>query len=178
MLAEISRIWPTVRYKGWMMATTGSGPPPFGILFREHAPGVLRFLRGMLGPDDAEECLQETFLAALRAYDRFDGAHPRAWLLGIARNKAIDATRAAGRRLPPAGDRIEPTAADLNGHDERLWARVAALPPKQRAAIVLRFVGDLSHREAALAIGCSEPAARRSLHEALKKLRGPREETR
>jgi RNA polymerase sigma factor (sigma-70 family) len=55
--------------------------------------------------------------------------------------------------------------------DPELWARVRALPPKQRAVVVLRFVADLSHAEAAEVIGCSEAAARRSLHEALSKLR-------
>ena len=48
----------------------------------------------MLGHHEAEECLQETFIAALRAYDRFDGEDPRAWVLTIARRKAIDSRRA------------------------------------------------------------------------------------
>ena len=45
------------------------------------------------------------------------------------------------------------------------------LPERQRSAVVLRFVGDLPHRDIAAAIGCSEEAARRSLHEGLSKLR-------
>ena len=52
-----------------------------------------------------------------------------------------------------------------------VWERVRELPPKQRAALLLRFAGDLSHREVAAALGCSEEAARRSAHEGLKKLR-------
>ncbi len=55
--------------------------------------------------------------------------------------------------------------------DSTLWHRVHALPAKQRAAVLLRFAGDLSHREVAQALGCSEDAARRSAHEGLKKLR-------
>jgi RNA polymerase sigma factor (sigma-70 family) len=48
---------------------------------------------------------------------------------------------------------------------------VRDLPPKQRAAVLLRYAGDLSHREVAVALGCSEEAARRSAHEGLKRLR-------
>jgi RNA polymerase sigma factor (sigma-70 family) len=52
-----------------------------------------------------------------------------------------------------------------------VWTRVRDLPPKQRAALLLRFVGDLSHREIAAVLECSEDAARRSAHEGLKRLR-------
>jgi RNA polymerase sigma factor (sigma-70 family) len=52
-----------------------------------------------------------------------------------------------------------------------VWARVAELPDKQRAAVLLRYAGDLSHAQVAAALGCSEEAARRSAHEGLKKLR-------
>jgi RNA polymerase sigma factor (sigma-70 family) len=55
--------------------------------------------------------------------------------------------------------------------DPELWDAVHGLPARQRSAVVLRFVGDLRHREIAEAIGCSEEAARRSLHEGLKTLR-------
>ena len=55
--------------------------------------------------------------------------------------------------------------------DEELWASVRSLPPKQRAAVVLRFVNDFSHREVATVLDCSEEAARRSLHEGLARLR-------
>ena len=62
--------------------------------------------------------------------------------------------------------------SDLNGAgDPELWQAVGSLPTKQRAALLLRFAGDLSHREVAAALGCSEEAARRSAHEGLKRLR-------
>jgi RNA polymerase sigma factor (sigma-70 family) len=57
------------------------------------------------------------------------------------------------------------------GPDAEIWAAVAALPQRQRAAVALRYVGDLTHREIAAAIGCSEEASRRSLHEGLATLR-------
>ena len=55
--------------------------------------------------------------------------------------------------------------------DEAVWAAVRGLPDRQRSAVVLRYVVDLPHREIAATIGCSEDAARRSLHEGLTKLR-------
>jgi RNA polymerase sigma factor (sigma-70 family) len=55
--------------------------------------------------------------------------------------------------------------------DEELWTSVRELPAKQRAAVVLRFVNDLPHRDIARVLDCSEAAARRSLHEGLAKLR-------
>jgi RNA polymerase sigma factor (sigma-70 family) len=55
--------------------------------------------------------------------------------------------------------------------DEALWEAVHELPARQRSAILLRYVADLPHRDIASTIGCSEEAARRSLHEGLTKLR-------
>ena len=52
-----------------------------------------------------------------------------------------------------------------------IWAAVGALPPKQRAAVTLRYACDLPHAEIAAALGCSPEAARRSLHEGIKRLR-------
>jgi len=150
--------------------------PPFQRVLDEHRDEVHRFLLAAAGPNDADDCFQETFIAALRAYPRLrPGSNVHGWLLTIAHRKAIDAHRARGRRAVPVAevDRggADDPALDGSGGDPELWARVRALPPKQRAAVVLRFVADLSHAEAAEIIGCSEDAARRSLHEGLSKLR-------
>jgi len=148
--------------------------PPFQSLVDEHANAVAAFLRGMLHPFDAEDALQETYLAALRAYPRFDGANPRAWLLTIARRKAIDATRAAARRPQALAEPDEVAAAPSTDHADiggEVWSAVSELPPKQREAVVLRFGADLAYREIGLAMDCSEAAARRSVHEGITKLR-------
>ena len=68
----------------------------------------------------------------------------------------------------PAGVRIRTAPGES---DADLWAAVRALPGKQRAAVVLRFVNDLAHADIARVLDCSEAAARRSLHEGLSKLR-------
>lgn len=146
--------------------------PPFQRVIDEHRIAVHRFLLAAAGPQDADDCFQETFVAALRAYPRLrPGSNLRAWLLTIAQRKAADAHRARGRRAVPVAEPDRGAADDPPPVDAELWARVRALPAKQRAAVVLRFVAGLSHAEAAAVIGCSEAAARRSLHEGLTKLR-------
>ena len=148
--------------------------PPFQAALDSHRDSVARFLVATVGAQDADDCLQETLLSALRAYPRLrPGSNVRAWLLAIARNKALDSHRARSRRPVPVGhaepDGVHDSTGD--GEDDELWAAVRALPPKQRAAVVLRYVNDLQHREIATVLGCSEAAARRSLHEGLNKLR-------
>jgi RNA polymerase sigma factor (sigma-70 family) len=145
--------------------------PPFQALIDEHAEDVMAVLRGAVGRDGAEDCFQETFLSALRAYPKLtDAGNLRGWLITIAHRKAVDHHRANGRRPVPIA---EPTEIAVEGPEpgEEVWALVGALPPKQRAAVTLRYAGDLPHAEIAAALGCSPEAARRSLHEGIKRLR-------
>jgi RNA polymerase sigma factor (sigma-70 family) len=145
--------------------------PPFQTLLDDHADEVLGMLRGAVGRGDAEDCFQDTFLAALRAYPGLkDARNLRGWLLTIAHRKAIDHHRARGRRPVPVAEVAEEAVSDPEP-DDGLWEAVATLPPKQRAAVTLRYGADLPHAEIAAALGCSPEAARRSLHEGLKKLR-------
>lgn len=145
--------------------------PPFQSLLDEHAADVMAVLRGAVGRSDADDCFQETFLAALRAYPKLgDASNLRGWLLTIAHRKAIDHHRANGRRPLPMAEPTEIAVLDPEP-DAGLWAAVGALPPKQRAAVALRYACDLPHAEIAAALGCSPEAARRSLHEGMKRLR-------
>jgi DNA-directed RNA polymerase specialized sigma24 family protein len=145
--------------------------PPFQTLIDEHAAEVMAVLRGAVGREGAEDCFQETFLAALRGYPKLsDARNLRGWLLTIAHRKAVDHHRARGRRPLPVGEVAETGVEDpLPG--DGIWPLVGALPPKQRAAVTLRYAGDLPHAEIAAALGCSPEAARRSLHEGIKRLR-------
>jgi RNA polymerase sigma factor (sigma-70 family) len=149
--------------------------PPFQRFLDAHRDDVWRFLVAAVGRDAADDCFQETFMAAMRAYPRTRVENPRAWVLTIAHRKALDHHRARARRPVPVGavpDVPAPPAADVAAVPrDGVWARVWELPPKQRAALLLRFAGDLSHREVAAALRCSEEAARRSAHEGLKRLR-------
>jgi RNA polymerase sigma factor (sigma-70 family) len=147
--------------------------PPFQSLLDEHAAEVMAVLRGAVGRTDAEDCFQETFLAALRAYPRLDdNRNLRGWLLTIAHRKAIDHHRANGRRPLPVAEPEGPAGVTAEPElDDGIWTLVGALPPKQRAAVALRYACDLPHAEIAAALGCSPEAARRSLHEGMKRLR-------
>ena len=147
--------------------------PPFQLAVDQHRDQLARFLAATVGPVEADDCLQETLIAALRAYPRLrPGSNVRAWLFTIARNKALDEHRARARRPVPVAAVAERASAPAPDHDDGLWAAVRELPAKQRAAVVLRFVNDFSHRDVAAVLDCSEEAARRSLHEGLAKLRG------
>jgi len=146
--------------------------PPFQRFLDAHREDVWRFLVAAVGRDAADDCFQETFMAAMRAYPKTRIENPRAWVLTIAHRKALDHHRARGRRAVPVGAVPDvPAAPDPEPTDDGVWERVADLPPKQRAALLLRFAADLSHREVAAAMGTSEEAARRSAHEGLKRLR-------
>jgi RNA polymerase sigma factor (sigma-70 family) len=158
-----------------------SGPAPFQRFLDAQHDVVWRYLVSMVGAGDAEDCFQETFVSALRAYPRLRAdSDARAWVLTIAHRKALDAHRARSRRAIPVND--PGAVADRRasapgpheqalGADPALWDAVGELPPRQRSAVVLRYVADLPHRDIAAAIGCSPEAARRSLHEGLSKLR-------
>jgi RNA polymerase sigma factor (sigma-70 family) len=145
--------------------------PPFQTLLDEYATDVMGMLRGAVGRDGAEDCFQETFLAALRAYPKLgDASNLRGWLLTIAHRKAIDHHRANGRRPPSVAEPDEIGISDPAAGDG-IWPLVDGLPPKQRAAVALRYACDMPHAEIAAALGCSSEAARRSLHEGIKRLR-------
>ena len=155
--------------------------PPFQELLDEHGSDVLGFLVASVGPEEAEDCFQETFIAALRAYPRLEHAsNLRSWLLTIAHRKAIDHHRARGRHALPSGT-PEEVGAGIAGENNvasrvergggELWRMVSALPPKQRSAVVLRFATDMSHRQIGETLDVSEDAARRNVHEGLKSLR-------
>jgi len=149
--------------------------PPFQSFLDRNRTVVYRFLRVAVGPDDADDCFQETFMAALRAYPRLrDGERLERWVLRIASRKAIDHHRARGRRPLPTAEVPEgagsdgPSPADP---DAPLWAAVRGLPPKQRVAVVHRHVLDRPYAEIAELMGTSEAAARANVSQGIRRLR-------
>lgn len=149
--------------------------PPFERIVDEHGPGLLRFCVSRAG-GGGEDVFQETMIAALRAYP--DLREPEAagpWLFAIASRKVIDAHRSAARAPRPIGDAEEVAGAGGSvpppTYDREVWVAVAALPPKQREAVGLRFIADLSHAEIGEAMGTSAEAARRNVFEGLRRLR-------
>ncbi len=150
--------------------------PPFQRLLEEHRVDVYRFLLASVGPQDADDCFQETFLSALRAYPSLrDASNLRGWLLTIATRKALDHWRSAKRRPVPVDELPEVAAPVPEAADPELWRAVAELPPLQRAAVIHRYVLDLPYAEIGAAIGTSEEAARANAYEGRRKLRTRKE---
>jgi RNA polymerase sigma factor (sigma-70 family) len=153
--------------------------PPFQALLDSYSHDVHRFLVANVGPVDADDCYQETWIAALRGYPALQHAtNLRGWLLTIAARKAIDLHRGRGRAAVAVADPPEAATPCGTGDGfgavevaDDLWNAVTALPAKQRAAVVLRYVLDAEYATVAATMGTSEAAARRNVHEGLKRLR-------
>ena len=161
------------------MNVTRNHLPPFEQVIELHGPSVLRFCFAQTSADRAEDVFQETMLAALRAYGKLrDPAAIRSWLFSIAARKAVDSHRGRARAPEPVAD-PEPPPVDDDGpvlpHDG-IWQLVRSLPGKQRTAVTLRYLADLSHREIAEVMQTSEDAARRNVFEGLRRLREHSEE--
>jgi RNA polymerase sigma factor (sigma-70 family) len=146
--------------------------PPFQALLDSYSRDVHRFLVANVGSTDADDCYQETWIAALRAYPGLQHAgNLRGWLLTIAARKAVDAHRSRGRAPVPMAELPEASVVAARDGAEDLWAAVGGLPNKQRAAVALRFLLDADYPAVAATMGISEAAARRNVHEGLKRLR-------
>jgi RNA polymerase sigma-70 factor (ECF subfamily) len=150
-----------------------------GELVERHRAEILRYLIRLLGdPDDAQDACQDVFLRAHRAFGRLrDGSNPRAWLYRIATNHAATAARRRARRSARTAeadlDRL-PAPADAPERRAELRAvahAVGALPPRQRAALLLRRFQGLGYDEIAATLGGNESAARANVYQAVRKLR-------
>jgi RNA polymerase sigma factor (sigma-70 family) len=161
-------MYSSISRRGGRERSSGVRLPPFQKLIDLHGREVHRYLTACVGPIDADDCWQETMLAALRAYPSLrDDRNLRGWLLRIAARKVIDHHRATRRRplpvetVPERG--MEPPAAP----DPALWRAVRRLPEKQRAAVALRFAADLDYAAIGAVVDCSEAAARQNVRAGL-----------
>jgi RNA polymerase sigma factor (sigma-70 family) len=148
--------------------------PPFQHLVDEHWRVVAR-LAHALAPGNGDDVAQQAWTQALAAYPRLTHARNlRSWLLTITHRCAMDHHRAGRRTTPhddPASLAEAPVVIAPDAPDGTLWALVAALPERQREAVVLRFVGDLDHRAVAAALGTTPGMSRRLVSDAVATLR-------
>jgi RNA polymerase sigma factor (sigma-70 family) len=149
-----------------------------GELFAEHGRMVLGLARLLLrDPVEAEDAAQQVFLSAHQAVLRGSLPRDRApWLAAITRNECRARVRArmreplALRELP--SDLPDPLAAAIRSADlQGVWAALAALPRRQRRALVLREVGGLSYHELGRALGVSHSAVESLLFRARRQVR-------
>src|SRR5215212_3406162 len=109
---SMSRLALPRAFCSWM-SVMDQALPPFQVFLEDHLDPVRAFLRGMVGPHDADDCLQDTFISALRAYPRAHAGNLRAWVFTIARRKAIDHQRARSRGAVPVAD-VQPLVDRVN----------------------------------------------------------------
>jgi len=150
----------------------------FDRLYRDSYPKIYRTLVAVLGdPAAAEDCAQDAFVLAFRAWSRWRPDAPaEAWLHRIAINTAVSYQRKANlrsigvilRRLGRPGAGPDPAEVAL---DRDLSAALRALPPKLRAALVLRHYHGYNNREIAAAIGVSERTVNKRLRVAGERMR-------
>ena len=156
--------------------------PPFQLLVDAHWRDVARLAHALAGPVDGDDVAQQAWTQALAAYPSLrSSANLRGWLLTITSRCAMDAHRGRARRAVPAEDVADLAAAsrrprvtagpDADRPDELLWTRVAALPERQRTAVVLKYVADLDHPGIARVLGTCPTMSRRLVSDALSTLR-------
>ena len=160
--------------------TTVMDDAKFEEVVGEHSNFVYNVAYRMMGnPDDAEEVVQDTFLSAYRARDRFRGdAQVTTWLYRIAVNASLMRLRKTSRRQEIATDPAEvskridstdwadaPDKAALNNElKQNLEQSIGTLPEDLRSAVVLRDVQGLTNDEAADVLGVSVSALKARLH--------------
>lgn len=156
--------------------------PCFEVLIDNHHDEIFRYLWRLLNSgncaDQAEDLTQEVFMRAYGAYDRLrPDSNVRAWLYKIATNCAYTSLKHARHDPLPLIDeapdgRLQPH--QQVSHNETLaeiQGAIEILPPKQRAALIMRYLQELDYAEIADALNCSEDSARANVYQALRRLR-------
>jgi RNA polymerase sigma-70 factor (ECF subfamily) len=157
----------------------------FETLIDQYHDEIYRYLwrllpgAGQAGAVGADDLTQEVFLRAYRSFGRLRAdSNYRAWLYKIATNCAYTALKRAGRETDLEDfDRL----ASHDGHPEkqvverdtldRLYHLITRLPSKQQAAVVMRYLQELSYAEIAQALDCSEDSARANVYQGIRRLR-------
>ncbi|MFF3310999.1 RNA polymerase sigma factor [Streptomyces sp. NPDC002952] len=153
----------------------------FAVAYRIVQPGLLGYLRGLVG-DDAEDVASDAWLEIARDLGRFrgDGAGFRGWTATIARHRALDHLRR--QRVRPRATALEQDLLELPGthstHDQALESLsteytlelVGGLPRDQAEAVLLRVVVGLDGPAAARVLGKRPGAVRTAAHRGLKRL--------
>jgi len=157
-------------------------PGAFEALYRQYSPRLFGLAYRMVGPNEAEDLLQEIFLTAHRKMALYKGDSALGtWLFRLATNQCLDYLRSKRARLAMLTDAIDPeqgpeargSAGAILGVLERmdLERALAQLPPGSRAVFVLHDVEGCEHREVAELLGVSEGTSKSQLHKARMRLR-------
>lgn len=142
-------------------------------------PSLFRYALKRTGRDDlARELVQDTWLAAITSFGRFEGRSSlRTWLISILRRKLVDSLRRARPQveLDEATELVAPPVSRERLDDQAaarlLLENLAKLPPKERRAIELCDVQDQDRDEVASTLGVRREALRVLLHRGRRRLR-------
>ena len=155
--------------------------PEFETLIQDYSQEILGYLWRLFHvQEDAEDCLQETFLKAFKAYHRFDGpGNPRAWLYRIATNTAYSRLKRENlayeksHLLAEVRESVQPVEEQVQTNQLIAGIRMAVdnLPPNQRMALIMRKYQEMPYHEIAVALDCSVDAARANVYQGLQNLR-------
>ncbi|WP_411734264.1 RNA polymerase sigma factor [Paeniglutamicibacter sp.] len=145
--------------------------PAFELVVRRHGTSVLRMCTALLGPGpDAQDAWSETFLAALRAYPSLpNGANLQAWLITIARHKAIDILRA---NHPVPTEHFPETVVPPEGLGQlELLESLGSLSELQRKVIGYHYLLGFPYADIPAFLGGSAASLRRAAADGIKALR-------
>lgn len=151
-------------------------PPSFDALYREHASDVYAYAHSLLRDRAAaEDVTMAAFERAYKRREKFDRGRgsARAWLFTIARNAALDELRRRKRSAALPSDPADDAPPEERDPLQRAAVRaaLAALDPRDRELVLLKFLAGLSNAEIAEVIGTSESNAGTRLHRVVTKLR-------
>lgn len=140
----------------------------FESAFRELYPRAFGLALRMVGNRAvAEDIAAETMARAYARWDRLDPDRRAGWVLRVTSNQAIDLLRRKGHTMVPGVVDLE----DGTALRIALAAALAKLPRRQREAIALRYLSDLSEAETALALGIGVGSVKTHTHRGLAALR-------
>ncbi len=155
--------------------TTRAGLERPEDVFEHEYERLVRSLTIIAGEREvAADAVQESFARLLRYWDRVrDYEDPVGWVRRVALNQIRDHHRSLGRqaKLLRSVRQDHPSAEYGLATDQELWDQLRALPEKQRVAVALHYVGDLTAREVAEAMDVAEGTVARHLHRALQTLK-------
>lgn len=147
----------------------------FDLLFERYKERIVRFLSRMVGPTQALDLVQVTFLKLHENRHKYRiGSNFSAWIYTIARNTALDHLRSAPTRREVLTDTERASDGPQRDRlqDDRVRSAIEELPKDQRQVVLLHWYGGLTFEEVAAVVGASGAAVRVRAHRAYQKLRG------
>ena len=171
----------STREAEWIRRISEGDRNAFQALYAEYAPRVFRFVVRMIRDEaKSEEVANDVMLQVWKGAGRFEGrSSPSTWILGIARNRALNAVRGNRIETEPleeglaVKDETPDVEASIDRHTlaERLRTALDGLSPQHREVVELTFFQGCSYREIAEIVSCPENTVKTRMFHAKKRLK-------